>query len=181
MRVVSTSDSDPSFDSFVVGGSNRFAFAAAVAVAEAPARAYNPLLIKGLGGVGKTHLLHAIAQGLVGMHPASTSACISSSASSSDPDEVADRVAEHCRTGISLLLIDDVDALLDSPGTPALLGAIADAIATGVQVVLAGELSARAAHLSERRIIKDFECGLVADIQPPDLETRLAIQGRRHA
>jgi chromosomal replication initiator protein len=173
-----------SFDQFVIGDSNRLAHAAALTVAEMPAQAYNPLFICGPPGVGKTHLLSSIA-GLLSSHdPGLTVRCITGEAFTNEflgalSDGRTDDFKASFRQ-VDVLLIDDVQFLERKTKTEEeffhTFNALYDA---GRQVVLTSDRPPRDLQALEDRLRERFEAGLVADIRPPELATRLAILRKR--
>jgi len=169
-----------SFDNFVIGGSNRFAHAAAVAVAEAPAKAYNPLFIYGDSGLGKTHLLHAIGHYAISLYPGVRVRYVSSEEFTNDfINSIANNrgAAFHSRyRDIDLLLIDDIQFLQGKAETQeAFFHTFNTLHDHNKQVVITSDLPPK--HLTgfEDRMRTRFEWGLITDVQTPDLETRIAI------
>lgn len=169
-----------SFDNFVIGGSNRFAHAAAVAVAEAPAKAYNPLFIYGGSGLGKTHLLHAIGHYAENLYPGIRIRYVSSEEFTNDfINSIANNRASMFQSRyreIDILLIDDIQFLQGKDSTQeAFFHTFNTLHDHNKQVVITSDLPPK--HLTgfEDRMRSRFEWGLITDVQAPDLETRIAI------
>jgi chromosomal replication initiator protein len=169
-----------SFDSFVIGQSNRFAHAAAVAVAEAPAKAYNPLFVYGESGLGKTHLLHAIGHYAISLYPGIRVRYVSSEEFTNDfINSIANNrgAAFQARyRDIDILLIDDIQFLQNKAETQeAFFHTFNTLHDHNKQVVITSDLPPK--HLTgfEDRMRSRFEWGLITDVQAPDLETRIAI------
>jgi len=168
------------FDSFVIGSSNRFAHAAALAVAEAPAQAYNPLFIYGSTGLGKTHLLQAVAQ-YVSEHTGDlsvryiTSETFMNDFINSLRDKRIEGFKQRYRT-YDVLLIDDVQFFEHKERIQEeFFHTFNSLYEAGSQIVMSSDRPPRDIATLEARLRSRFEWGLITDIQPPDLETRIAI------
>jgi chromosomal replication initiator protein len=172
------------FDNFVIGSSNRFAHAAALAVAEAPAQAYNPLFIYGHTGLGKTHLLHAVAN-YIGQHSANlTVRYVTSETFVNDfINSLRDKRIEGFKTryrAYDVLLIDDVQFFEHKERIQEEFFHTFNSLhEAGGQIVMSSDRPPRDIATLEDRLRSRFEWGLITDIQPPDLETRIAILRRK--
>jgi len=172
------------FDSFVIGSSNRFAHAAALAIAEAPAQAYNPLFIYGYTGLGKTHLLHAVAN-YIGLHSSSltvryvTSETFMNDFINSLRDKRIEGFKQRYRA-YDVLLIDDVQFFEHKERIQEEFFHTFNSLhEAGRQIVMSSDRPPRDIQTLEDRLRSRFEWGLITDIQPPDLETRIAILRRK--
>ncbi len=168
------------FDTFVIGASNRFAHAAAIAVAEAPAKAYNPLFIYGDSGLGKTHLLHAIGHYTRQISANSRVKYVNSEEFTNDfinsiRDDKAARFQRRYRE-VDVLLIDDIQFLQGKVQTQEEFFHTFNTLHNAnKQVVITSDVPPKMLSGFEERMRSRFEWGLLTDVQPPDLETRIAI------
>jgi chromosomal replication initiator protein len=188
--IVSTNDSrlNPkyNFENFVTGGSNRFAHAAAFAVAEAPAEAYNPLFIYGSSGLGKTHLLHAIGHYAIHLKPRTKVRYVSSEEFTNDfinaiqNNKTAEFQAQY--RDVDILLVDDIQFLSGKDQTQeAFFHTFNTLHDHNKQVVITSDLRPKQLAGFEERMLSRFEWGLTTDIQAPEFETRVAILRKKAA
>lgn len=171
------------FDNFVVGNSNRFAWAAAMAVAEQPGTSYNPLFIYGHAGLGKTHLLHAVGHLALDLYPSLVVRYVTSEKFLNDFIDCIRRKRaddfKHRYRSTDVLLLDDVQFF---EGKEQILEEFFHTFnhlyEGSKQMVISSDRHPRHLHTLETRLRSRFEWGLLTDIQPPDVETRLAILNR---
>ncbi|HLI38655.1 MAG TPA: chromosomal replication initiator protein DnaA [Streptosporangiaceae bacterium] len=172
------------FESFVIGSSNRFAHAAAVAVAEAPAKAYNPLFVYGDSGLGKTHLLHAIGHYAQTLYPDLKVRYVSSEEFTNDfinmiRDGKQDGFRRRYRD-VDVLLVDDIQFLENKEGTQEEFFHTFNTLHNASkQIVISSDRAPKRLVTLEDRLRSRFEWGLLTDVQPPELETRIAILRRK--
>ena len=183
-RFQSDTDYDYTFDTFIVGPSNKFAHAASIAVATKPASLYNPLFIYGNSGLGKTHLLYAICNEISFRHPQMNILYIKG-------DEFTNEMIEAIRHGTTqefrqryrkadILLVDDIQFIAGKESTQEeFFHTFNSLYESKRQIVLTSDRPAKDIATLEERLRTRFEWGLTADIQPPDFETRLAIIRRK--
>ena len=183
-RFQSNTDYDYTFDTFIVGPSNKFAHAASIAVATKPASLYNPLFIYGNSGLGKTHLLYAICNEISFRHPQMNILYIKG-------DEFTNEMIEAIRHGTTqefrqryrkadILLVDDIQFIAGKESTQEeFFHTFNSLYESKRQIVLTSDRPAKDIATLEERLLTRFEWGLTADIQPPDFETRLAIIRRK--
>ncbi len=168
------------FETFVIGSSNRFAHAAAVAVAEAPAKAYNPLFIYGDSGLGKTHLLHAIGHYAQSLYHGVKVRYVSSEEFTNDfinmiRDGKQDGFRRRYRD-VDVLLVDDIQFLENKEGTQEEFFHTFNTLHNASkQIVISSDRAPKRLVTLEDRLRSRFEWGLLTDVQPPELETRIAI------
>jgi len=174
------------FETFVIGSSNRFPHAAAVAVAEAPGKAYNPLLVYGESGLGKTHLLHAIGHYVRSLYTGAKVRYVSSEEFTNEfinaiRDDKQDVFKRRYRD-VDVLLIDDIQFLEGKTQTQEEFFHTFNTLHNAnKQIVLTSDRAPKRLEALEDRLRNRFEWGLITDVQPPDLETRIAILRKKAA
>lgn len=169
-----------SFESFVVGPSNRFAHAAALAIVDAPAKAYNPLSIYGGVGLGKTHLMQAICSAIYKKNPGTK---VAYATSESFTNELIDAIRGHSTSAfrakyrnVDILLIDDVQFIAGKESTQEeFFNTFNTLYDNHKQIIMSSDRPSKEIPNLQERLVSRFAWGLVTDIQPPDFETRVAI------
>jgi len=175
------------FNTFVVGGSNKFAHSASLAVAESPGEIYNPLFLYGGAGLGKTHLMHSIGHFILENNPSTKILYVTS-------EQFTNEVIESIRSGnpssmnklrdkyrtVDVLIIDDVQFIIGKEATQEEFFNTFNALhSAGKQIILSSDRPPKEMETLDERFRSRFEWGLIADIQPPDYETRMAILSKK--
>lgn len=175
------------FNTFVVGGSNKFAHSASLAVAESPGEIYNPLFLYGGAGLGKTHLMHSIGHFILENNPTTKILYVTS-------EQFTNEVIESIRSGnsssmnklrdkyrtVDVLIIDDVQFIIGKEATQEEFFNTFNALhSAGKQIILSSDKPPKEMETLDERFRSRFEWGLIADIQPPDYETRMAILSKK--
>ncbi|MFC1771019.1 chromosomal replication initiator protein DnaA [Candidatus Margulisiibacteriota bacterium] len=168
------------FENFVAGHNNRFAYAASLAVSKAPAKAYNPLFLYGAVGLGKTHLLNAIGMRVQELHPSLKVKFVSSEKFTNELiNSIKDKKTDAFRSryrSVDILLVDDIQFLAGKEQTQEeFFHTFNDLYTNNKQIIIASDRPPKEIPTLEVRLRTRFEWGLIADIQPPEFETRIAI------